>query len=92
MKKNLMIAGGVILGIIILLIILYNVMFISKKEVKEIVSNYANINANDVRRWEIELDYDDGHWEYNVEFIHNNLEYNYTLDARSGEIITYELD
>lgn len=92
MKKNLMVAGSVILGVVILLVILYNVVFISKNKVKEIVSNYANINVNDVRNWEIELDYDEGHWEYNVEFIYNNLEYNCTLDATNGEIISYELD
>ena len=40
----------------------------------------------------VELDYDDGRAEYEVEFRCNGIEYEYTIDAASGTILDYEWD
>lgn len=38
------------------------------------------------------MDYDDGIQKYDVEFYYNNMEYNYEIDANTGNIVSYELD
>lgn len=92
MKKTLIIIGSILIIIVIALIILYNVMFISKDEVKNIVLEHANITENDIKRWNVELGMENGNWEYDVEYIYNNEEYNYEIDAKTGEIIIYGID
>ncbi|MCR1952050.1 PepSY domain-containing protein [Clostridium sp. DSM 100503] len=38
------------------------------------------------------MDYDDGIKKYDIEFYFNNKEYNYEVDANSGDILKYERD
>ena len=59
--------------------------YISETKAKEIVLNNANIK--DVSKFEIELDYDYGKMIYEIEFIANEKEYEYELDATTGEIL-----
>ena len=40
----------------------------------------------------LELDYDDGRAEYEVEFRKGNTEYEYKIDAASGNILKSEQD
>lgn len=66
--------------------------FLSEDEIRTIVFNHAGVSANDIHEFEIELDYDDGLWIYEVEFECGHLEYSYEVNALTGEIIEYEID
>lgn len=53
---------------------------------------HAGLSSNDVREVEVDLDYEYGRMVYEVEFDSGNTEYEYDVDAVSGEIIWYEID
>lgn len=66
--------------------------FISKDEAKEIALEHANLTASQVTFVYVELDYDNGDWEYEVEFYRNNTEYDYEIDAYTGKILSWDHD
>lgn len=59
--------------------------YIGQDKVKEIVQSDSQIFKPKYQK--IELDYDDGKMVYEVEFIHDSMEYDYELDAISGKIL-----
>lgn len=66
--------------------------YISIEEVKKIVFDDSKVNSNIVKDLEIEYDYDDGIMVYDIEFISNNIKYDYEIDAKTGKIIEKELE
>lgn len=66
--------------------------YIGIERAKEIALNHANLTETDVRFVKSELDYDDGKAEYEIEFYLDKKEYDYTIDAVSGNIINYDVD
>ena len=92
MKRIFIIVGIVLIFLILAVIIFFNVSFISKNEVKKIVLEHAGLKEKVVKRWNIELNNEDGNWEYDVEYVFDNLEYNYEIDAKTGNIIIFEID
>ena len=38
------------------------------------------------------MDYDNGVQVYDIEFHYNNIEYNYEIDANTGNILSYSQD
>ncbi|MDR0382084.1 MAG: PepSY domain-containing protein, partial [Oscillospiraceae bacterium] len=54
--------------------------------------NHAGYTADGVRRLRAERDYDDGRFEYEVEFYVGNIEYSYEIDAASGTVLHYEAE
>lgn len=61
--------------------------YISKDEVKEIVIDDTKLSARDISFKEIDLDLDGETKKYDVEFYYNRVEYNYEIDAKTGDII-----
>ena len=61
--------------------------YIGKDKALEIAYSDAGVNSSDVTRSKVEMDYDDGVMVYEVEFIHNNREYDYEINATNGTII-----
>lgn len=59
---------------------------------KEIAVEHAGTSSNKVAFIKAKLENDDGNREYEIEFIYNGLEYEYTIDAYSGEICEYDVD
>ena len=59
---------------------------------KQIALDHAQLNEGDVRFIKAELDYDDGRMEYEVEFYLGRTEYDYTINAVSGDILKYDVD
>lgn len=92
MKKTFIIVGIILIVLVVAVIIFFNVSFISKNEVKELVLKHAGLKESDVIRWNIELNNEDGNWEYDVEYVFNNLEYTYEIDAKTGNIIIFGID
>jgi len=62
---------------------------ISKDDAKKIALEHAGVNETDAQRFRAELDYDDGISVYEVEFDANGLEYDYDINAKTGEIIEF---
>ena len=63
---------------------------ISIEQAKEIALKHANLTANEVTFGNIELDSDDGVQKYDIKFYNNNIEYDYEIDANTGDIVSYE--
>ncbi len=66
--------------------------YIGVDSAKEIALNHANLSEADVRFAKAELENDDGKMEYEIEFYSGKTEYDYTIDAVSGNIVEYDTD
>ena len=64
--------------------------YIGADRAREIVLNHAGLTSNDVRFNKVELDVDYGIATYELEFYYNYYEYDYEVDAITGEILKYE--
>lgn len=65
---------------------------ISEEQAKSIAASHAGFSVDEVIFKEVKLDYDDGLMEYEIEFVKDNREYEYKLNAANGEIVEYDLD
>lgn len=65
---------------------------ITREKAKEIALNHANLKDNDIKNYKIEIDREDGLLVYDIEFDHNDTEYNYEIDANSGDIREHDKD
>ncbi|MDE6596236.1 MAG: PepSY domain-containing protein, partial [Oscillospiraceae bacterium] len=65
---------------------------ITVEEAKAAALEYAGLNADEVTFTKAELGYDDGVTEYEIEFRYGRKEYEFTIDAYSGEILEVEID
>lgn len=61
--------------------------YITGDSARDIAINAAGVSLDNIRASEVELDADDGRLVYEVEFKSGANEYDYEIDARSGEII-----
>ncbi len=61
--------------------------YISNNEAILIALNSLNINQNDVYDLDSELDYKYGTNVYEIDFKYNGFEYDFYIDAKTGEII-----
>ncbi len=66
--------------------------YIGVDRAKEIALNHARLNESDVQFAKAKLENDDGGVEYEIEFYSGRTEYDYTIDAVSGNIIEYDVD
>ena len=66
--------------------------YIGVDRAKEIALNHAQLNESDVQFAKANLENDDGGAEYEIEFYSGSTEYDYTIDAVSGNIIEYGVD
>ncbi len=66
--------------------------YISIDDAKKIVFDDSKVSSDTVKNLEIEYDYDDGIMVYDIEFISNNTEYDYEIDAKTGKIIEREVE
>lgn len=64
--------------------------YIGVDKAKEIVLNHAGFTSSEVRFSKVELDVDYHIATYEIEFYHDYYEYDYEIDAVTGEILKYE--
>ncbi len=61
--------------------------YISEEEALAKVLTSLNITRNDIYDLDIDLDFKFNLTVYNIDFTYNRYEYDYYLDARTGEIV-----
>jgi uncharacterized membrane protein YkoI len=61
-------------------------------QAEAIALKHAGLKAADVRMGYTEYDFDDGRYMYEVEFYSGRMEYSYSIDAYTGDILEYERD
>ena len=66
--------------------------YIGEAKAKEIALSHAGLNTAQVTFLRAVLDYDDGRAEYDVEFWSGSKEYDYEIDAATGDILSYDND
>ncbi|MFI3251258.1 MAG: PepSY domain-containing protein, partial [Eubacteriales bacterium] len=65
---------------------------ISEAEAKRIALAHAGVSESEVTFAKVELDWDDGIQEYEVEFYVGYNEYDYEINALTGAILSYDRD
>jgi uncharacterized membrane protein YkoI len=65
---------------------------ITEEKAKEIALNHAKLKQDGVSRMTVKMDHDDGQMVYEVDFYADGVEYDYEIDANSGEIISSDKD
>lgn len=53
---------------------------------------HAGLSASDISRQKVEFDFDDGYAIYEIEFRSGRYEYEYEVDAVSGQVLKSEMD
>ena len=66
--------------------------YIGEARAREIALDHAGVSSSAATFVHVELDWDDGRPEYEVEFYAGNKEYDYDIDALTGEIRSYDFD
>ena len=65
---------------------------ISVEQAKAIALEKAGFTENQVYFKKAKLDFDDGRWEYEIEFYKDYVEYDAEIDAQTGAIYKWEMD
>lgn len=65
---------------------------ITNELAKEIAFTHARINSADASSVKCELDYDDAILKYKIEFVANDVEYEYSICASTSDILSFEVD
>ena len=65
---------------------------ITLDEAKNIAVTNAGVDINSVKFTREELDHDNHTLVYELEFFYNNIEYDYEINATTGDIISYDKD
>ena len=65
---------------------------ITAEEAKETALSHAQLTEEEVTFLRTELDMDDGRKIYEIEFYSGDTEYDYDIDASTGDIISYDHD
>lgn len=66
--------------------------YIGEEKAKELALQKAELSAENVTFDRVELENDNGTWQYEIEFRHENTEYNADISATDGKIISWEID
>ena len=66
--------------------------YIGVERAKEIALDHAGVSASKATFVRAHLDYEDGRRVYDVEFYSGSKEYDYEIDAASGDILSWDYD
>lgn len=64
--------------------------YIGFEKAKAIALTHAGVADSDVRKYESELDRENGRMIYEIEFVSGRMEYEYEIDAVTGDILDWE--
>lgn len=68
------------------------VCMIGGSNAKKSALSHAGLSANEVNQIRWEFDFDNFYASYDVEWYYNNMEYDYKIDALSGDILKFEIE
>lgn len=63
---------------------------LSKDAAKKIAFDHAKVKEADAKRLKIDLDYEDGIQVYEIDFVASGFEYDYDINAKTGEIMKFD--
>ena len=63
---------------------------ISEQEAKEIALNHAGFKESDVEFTRVNKEMDDGIWQYEIEFVAGEMEYDYDINAETGDVMSFD--
>ncbi|MCD7796182.1 MAG: PepSY domain-containing protein [Clostridiales bacterium] len=66
--------------------------YIGVDKAKSIALDDVGLSASDVTFIKAKLERDDGVYEYEIEFIYGDLEYEFEINASTGKIISYDCE
>lgn len=66
--------------------------YIGTEAAKQAALEHVGLKEEEAGFVHIQLEFDDGCWQYDVEFFKDNTEYDYSIDALTGEILKYDHD
>ncbi|MBE5956781.1 MAG: hypothetical protein E7253_10060 [Lachnospiraceae bacterium] len=66
--------------------------YIGEEKANQIAFSHAGVEESSVYQLEIEMDYEYGSMVYDVEFTSGEKEYEYYIDAKSGEVLEHEVE
>ena len=66
--------------------------YIGEEKALQIALEHAGLAAADLTFSKVKLDFDDGKWTYDTEFYAGNQEYDYEIDAVTGDILSFDYD
>jgi uncharacterized membrane protein YkoI len=66
--------------------------YITEEQAKEIAFTHASVTQDNVSLLRVQFDYDDWRAVYEVDFYSDYNEYDYDIDATTGEILGYDVD
>lgn len=66
--------------------------YIVKEKAKNIAFKNTGVSSNKVKKLKVEMDADDGKIVYDIDFIVDNIEYEYEINAKTGEIIEKDIE
>ena len=65
---------------------------ITIEEAKSIALKHSNLDESQVSFRKAKYEFDDGIGKYEIEFYYNNNKYEYEINAKTGDIISYDYD
>ena len=66
--------------------------YIGESKAKQIALAHAGVSEGSIRELECELDREDGIMVYEIDFECGNYEYEYEINAATGEIVKYDIE
>ena len=63
---------------------------ISSDKAKQLALSHAGVSASNAQRYHSKLDLEDGRRVYEIEFDAGGYEYDYEIDAKTGEILKFD--
>ncbi len=65
---------------------------ITLDQAKEIALKHANLSGNQVTFTKVDQEFDDGIEKYDIKFYFDNKEYEYDINANTGEIVSFDYE
>lgn len=91
-KKVIILVICAVVVIVAVSIITVKSTLITKTEAKTVALRDAGLSEADVSALRTRLEFDDGRFQYEVDFYCNGTEYEYLIQAKNGDIIARDID